>query len=159
MHKESLKATKDDDHSIIITSLGLVITLIAIVGISNIAYNRYGIPYTGYFAFALYILIGIYVYRKKIRQYQYLLIKDELILGTLVGNKSKEVIRLPLKDILYFCPLPYERLDKANKYKNIYLTFNKRSHTNYVLATDRDDRVYRVVFDPSKELIDLIKKK
>ncbi|HZJ83549.1 MAG TPA: hypothetical protein VFD57_07045 [Clostridia bacterium] len=159
MHKEYLKSTKDGSHSTIITSIGLVIILIVIVGISNLAYNRYDIPYTGYVTFALYIGIGIYVYRKMIRKYEYLLIKDELILGTAVGTKSKEIIKVPIKDILYFCPLPYERLDKTNKYKNLYLTFNRRAQTNYVLATNKDAKVYRVIFDPSKELIDLIKNK
>ena len=157
MYSEIIKPIDDKKQSALRTTFGLVILLILIVGFSNLIYNRYGITYGGYIAFLLYGLIGIYVYRKKILRYRYSLIKNELIFESLAGKRSKEIIRISLKKILYFCPLSYERLDKGTDYKNHYILHNKKSQKAWVLAFKGGEKIHRIIFEPSDKLVELIK--
>lgn len=157
MHREIVKPTRDHGLSVMWTSLGLVVLLIAIVGFSNLMYNRYGISYSGYIAFALYILIGIYVYRRKIMGYQYSLIGDEMIFESLAGKRSREILRINLNEVLYFCPLSYEKRDENTTYKNHFLILDRRSPKAYVMAFKGEENIHRVIFEPSEELITLIK--
>ncbi len=157
MYSEIVKAIDDKKQSALGTSFGLVILLILIVGFSNFIYNRYGITYGGYIAFLLYVLIGIYVYRKKILSYRYSLVNHELIFESLAGGRSKEIIRVSLKKILYFCPLSHERLDKGTDYKNHYIIHNKKSPKAWVLAFKAGKKIHRIIFEPSEKLVELIK--
>ena len=156
MYSEIVKPVKKDQ-SALWTTIGLVALLIIIVGLSNLIYNRYGIGYSGYITFLLYVLIGVYVYRKKILGYRYCLIKDELVFESLAGKRNREIMRVDLKKILYFCPLSYERLDKATSYKNYYMTHNKKSEKAWVLVFKGSKKIHRVIFEPTDKLVELIK--
>ena len=157
MHREIVKSVKGDRMSVLCLSLGLTALLVVIVGIANFIYNRYGISYSGYIAFLLYILVGIYVYRRRILEYSYTLKGNILIFESLVGKRSREIARVPLGRILYFCPLAHERRDKNTRYKSHVIAFDRRSPENYVVAFEKDDRIHRIVFRPSQKLVDLIK--
>ncbi len=157
MHREFVSSTRDNGLSVAWISLGLVILLIAIVGISNLMYNRYGISYSGYITFVLYILIGVYVYRKRILKYCYSLTKSEIIFESIVGKRSREIIRIDLDRILYFCPLTHEVIDHNTAYKNRYITFDRRSPKAYVVAYREKDKIHRIIFEPSEKLVALIK--
>lgn len=157
MHSEIIESGKDSRLSVMLMSFGLVVILILIVGLSNFAYNRYGISYSGYIAFLLYIVIGIYIYRKKIIKYQYTYNDNQIILESLAGKRSREIIRVNLDRTLYFCPLSYERTDKNTKYKNHYIMFSRHSLKAWVLAFKENGKVHRIVFEPSDKLVELIK--
>ena len=157
MYSEIVKPIDDKKQSGLGITFGLVLLLIIIVGFANFLYNRYGITYGGYIAFLLYVLIGIYVYRKKIVRYRYSLIKGELILESLAGRRSKEIMRINLKEILYFCPISKERLDKATDYKSHYITHNRKSTKAWVLAFKSHNKIHRIIFEPSDKLVGLIK--
>ena len=64
MHREIVKSVKGDRMSVLGLSLGLTALLVVIVG-ANFIYNRYGIAIVG-ISLLLYILVGIYVYRRRI---------------------------------------------------------------------------------------------
>ncbi|HZJ57345.1 MAG TPA: hypothetical protein VFD89_03800 [Clostridia bacterium] len=156
MHREIIRSTKGDRLSILSLSLGLMVLLVAIVGISNFLYNRFGITYSGYIAFLLYILVGILVYRRRILEYSYSLVGNELVFESLAGKRSREIARVPLDGIIYFCPLTHERKDTNTRYKSHLIAFGRRSAGVYVLAFERDSSVHRIVFQPSQKLIGLI---
>jgi len=157
MYSEIIKPIDDKKQSALGTTFGLVILLILIVGFSNFIYNRYGVTYAGYITYLLYGLIGVYVYRKKIVRYRYSLVEDELIFESLAGKRSKEIMRVNLKKILYFCPLSHERLDKSTDYKSYYIAHNKKSTKAWVLAFKSGNKIYRIIFEPSDKLVGLIK--
>ena len=110
IYEETLDPRKDGSLSVIWISLGLVVLLIFIVGLSNLAYNRYGIEYSGYIAFLSYIIIGIYVYRRKILKYRYLVIDGVLVIETLAGRRNREIIKVDLNEAIYFCLLAHEKI-------------------------------------------------
>ncbi|NLI61708.1 MAG: hypothetical protein GX375_09835 [Clostridiales bacterium] len=157
MYSEIVGPTKDKGNSAIWTSFGLIVVLIAIVGLSNTVYKRYGINYSGYITVLLYTLIGVYVYKRKIMKYRYLLIKNELIFESLAGKRNREIIRVNLQSHLYFCPLDHEDKDKSAKYKSHYLNFDKKSSKAWVLAFKRGKKIHRIIFEPSGKLVELIK--
>ncbi|MGI5850769.1 MAG: hypothetical protein GX340_04770 [Clostridiales bacterium] len=157
MHREIVKSVKGDRMSVLGLSLGLTVLLVVIVGIANFIYNRFEISYSGYIAFLLYILVGIYVYRRRILEYSYTLKGNILVFESLVGKRSREIARVSLDRILYFCPLAHERRDKNTRYRSHFIAFGRYSPDNYVLAFEKDDRIHRIVFKPSRKLVDLIK--
>ncbi len=158
MHREVVSSTKDSPISTMLFSFGLVVLLVFVVGLANLMYNRYGISYSGYLAFLSYILIGVYVYRRKILKYQYLVVDQEFIVETLVGKRSREIIRVKLNKVLYFCPLSYEKKDGDTSYKSHYVVFNRNSPRAWVLAFKEGDKIHRVIMEPSDKLIELVKK-
>ncbi|NLJ40804.1 MAG: hypothetical protein GX352_04240 [Clostridiales bacterium] len=157
IYEETLDPHKNGSLSVIWTSLGLVALLIFIVGLSNLAYNRYGIEYSGYIAFLSYIIIGIYVYRKRILKYRYLVIDGILAIQTLVGRRNREIIKVALNEAIYFCPLAHEKRDQHTRYKNHLAVFNRRSSKAWVFAFKNEEKYHRIVLEPSEELIKIIK--
>lgn len=158
MHRETIKSTGDSSLSVAWTSFGLIVLLVLIVGLSNLLYNRYGINHSGYIAFLLYILVGVYVYRRKIMRYEYLLMDSVLIFESIIGKRNREIMSVSLGSVLYFCPLSYEKLDEDTNYKSHYIIFNKRSSKAWVLAFKEIRTIHRIIFEPSDKLVELIKK-
>lgn len=157
MHKEIINPKWGGKFNLIGVSLGLTILLVLIVGLSNLLHNRYGVAYSGYIAFLLYVGVGILVYRGFLLKYSYSLIKDDLVFESLVGNRNRSLVIVPTNKILYLCPLNHEKKDTKTKYKTYRATPNKYSNHIYVLAFDKGDRIHRVIFEPSKELLGLLK--
>jgi len=137
----------------------IVISIVAVVGFCNFLYNRFGVSYTGYIAFVLCIIIGIYVYRNKILEYRYSIIDDEIIFEQVVGTKIKPITSLKLSHVEYFCPLKEEIKQKDKKWDQKYLLlFNKRASNAYVLTAKQGRKNIRIVFQPSDEMVKLIER-
>lgn len=159
LYKETVKAADKESKSSMLMAFVIVLSIVVVVGFCNFLYNRFGISYTSYIAFILSIIIGIYVYRNKIREYRYSIIDDELIFEQIVGTKIKPITSVKLSRVLYFCPLEDEIKDKNKKWDQKYsLFFKKRASKIYVLAAKQGKKDIRIIFQPSDEMVKLIER-
>lgn len=159
LYKETVKSINKKSGSSAIMALIIVVSIVVIIGVCNFLYNRFGISYASYIAFILCILLGIYVYRKKLREYSYCITDRELIFEQIVGTKIKPIVNVKLSHIRYFCQLADEN-ENVKKYdQNYILLFNKKSPNAYVLMAREGGRNIRIVFEPSSKLVQLIKER
>ena len=159
IHKETVKAADKGSQSSMLTASLIVIAIVVIVGFCNFLYNRFGISYMSYIAFILCIILGIYVYRNKIREYRYGIIDDELIFEQVAGTRIKPIISVKLSQVKYFCPLEEEIKDKDMKWDQKYsFLFKKHASKTYVLAVRRNGKNSRLVFQPSDQMAAMIKR-
>ncbi|MFU0800699.1 MAG: hypothetical protein ACFWUE_08585 [Xylanivirga thermophila] len=155
MYSEILKHENKNTFKFIII---LFLALVLLTVFSNYLYEKFHLVYITYTTFIVFVLVAIYVYRKKITNYRYIINDGSIIFQKVAGKRVVPMFSISFKDIIYFTALPTERdYDKVDK--SIYALFDKNSKDAYVLVAKYDDKIYRVVFEPTAKFVDLIMEK
>ncbi len=158
-HKETLKDTSGHESSPGVFVAGLVFFCVLVVSLSNLLHNRLGVPYTAYFAYLLFVLAGVYVYRSRFLDYRYILIDDELMFERLVGKREKLMARIKMKEIIAFNAENSPVTFKGNVDKCMHVQLKRHTRETMVLYAKEDGKIIQVFFCPSEALKELIQKR
>jgi hypothetical protein len=158
MHKEMLKASDNKRTNPVIFTTLLVVFLMILIGLSNLAYKRWGTSYVSYAVFLVFVAAGFYVYKRKILEYHYSLVDQQLIFSQAVGKRKKDLLHIQLKHIIRIYPLYAEEPSYKSKVNsNYYFNFNRRSQKAYVIIARCNGEICRIIFEPTPVLVRLLK--
>lgn len=92
-------------------AMGILVVLAVFVGIVLIAAASYvatqalysygiTIPYFQYAQYIIYIILGVYIVRNYITEYEYTLTDNEISVDRLIGSRKRNLLRLRLNNII-----------------------------------------------------------
>ena len=152
--KERLSRKKLSTPLGILVVLGMVAGILIIYAAVFIAADALGLrAYHQYIVFVLLILLGVFIVRKGLTEYEYDVIDDELIIERYIGDRGRGLLRIRIKSISNIGP---ERpaLKKLQR-----LTYRaKRKGVTYFVYSQNGNEV-GAYFSPSPELTALINKR
>ena len=153
--KERLSRKKLSTPLGLLVVLGLVAGILLIYTAVFIVADALGLRYYHqYIAYALLIVLGVIIVRRWLTEYEYRVADGELIVVRYLGDRSRELLRIRLKNILHIGP------EKPRGMRLQRLTFHSRRRgVTYVIYRQDSDGEAGMFFSPSPALLDLIEKK
>ncbi|MGI5918469.1 MAG: hypothetical protein ACOX8N_02250 [Christensenellales bacterium] len=153
--KERLSRKKLSTPLGLLVVLGLVAGILLIYTAVFIVADALGLRYYHqYIAYALLIVLGVIIVRRWLTEYEYRVANGELIVERYLGDRSRELLRIRLKNILHIGP------EKPRGMRLQRLTFrSRRRGVTYVVYRQGSGDEAGMFFSPTPALIDLIEQK
>lgn len=138
---------------VVISLLSGVVLLSVLINFAAYTLYCYGIniPFVQYVQYVIFIVIGIYIVRRFLTEYEYTVTKSELIVDRFLGGRQRNLLRIRLDEILSLSAQnPRKRAQQR-------LTFKpKKSGPVYIVyhESKKDKCAY---FSPSDDMLSLLK--
>jgi hypothetical protein len=157
MHQELMREAWNKNQTPGIFAAKAALFCIGVTALANLLHNRWGIPYTAYGAYGLILLAGVYVYRRRLLDFRYSLIEDELIFERVIGRRERLAAQVKVEDIVLFAPAKSAQGYPGILEKTLYLQPARHTKGSMVLIADRgESAAIRIYFMPSEVLKGLI---
>ncbi|WP_026477246.1 hypothetical protein [Alkaliphilus transvaalensis] len=114
----------------------------------------------GIVSILILVLAGIfcsYLINRKLAQYTYVLIDDELIFHKQLGKREHKVLNVKVYDLDWVRPID-EVTDKGEAKKIYSLSCKLKGEEIYVGQFERENKIYRFIFQPNETLYKAIDK-
>lgn len=153
--KERLSRKKLSTPLGLLVVLGLVAGILLIYTVVFIIADALGLRYYHqYIAYALLIVLGVFIVRRWLTEYEYRVVDDELIVERYLGSRGRELLRIRLKSILSLGP------EKPRSLRLQRLTFHSHRHgVTYIIYRQDSGTEAGLFFSPSPALIELIEQR
>ena len=149
LHRKKLSAPLG-----ILVVLGLVASILLIYAVVFIIADALGVRlYHQYVVYALLIVLGVFIVRRGLTEYEYDVVDDELIVERYIGDRGRELLRIKLKSILSLGP------EKPQAAKLQRLTYRARRRGVTYLVYRKENGEAGFFFNPSPALIELIEQR
>ena len=110
----------------------------------------------------LLIMAVIYFFPLLDMEYEYIFVDGQLDFDKIMGgSKRKSDLRIDFENVEIMAPIGSHTLDsyKQTNIKNKDYTSRDKDIKPYVIIFRKEDTAYRILFEPSKEMIEAIKRK
>ncbi len=141
------------------TFVGILVTigLVAVILFFHILISYIGtvlkVAFIEYIEYVLFILLGIWIVRKWITEYEYAIVDDELFVDRYIGRRPRRLFEIKLGQIIHIgSDLPSDYDGKKQR-----LTFASRKRGVVYIVFIKDDDKKCVFFSPSEEMQAMIK--
>jgi len=149
--KERLRRKKLSAPLGILVVLALVACILLIYAVVFIVADALGFRlYHQYVVYALLIVLGVFIVRRGLTEYEYDVVDDELIIERYIGDRGRELLRIKLKSILSLGP------EKPRAVRLQRLTYRARRQGVIYLVYRKESGEAGFFFNPSPALIELI---
>jgi hypothetical protein len=134
--------------------LSLVAGILLIYAVVFIVADALGLRlYHQYVVYALLIVLGVFIVRRGLTEYEYDAVDDELIIERYIGERGRELLRIKLKSILSI------GLEKPESVKLQRFTYRARRRGVTYLVYSKEGGDAGFFFNPSPALIELIEQR
>ena len=159
MHQELMREAWNQNQATGLFAAKAALFCIGVTVLSKLLHNWWGIPYTAYGAYGFILLAGVYVYRRRLLDYRYSLIADELLFERMIGRWEHLTTRIKVKDIVLFAPAQSGQDYKEALDQTLYLQPARRTKGSMVIIARRGEGApLRIYFMPSESLKALIER-
>ncbi|GAB6086055.1 hypothetical protein [Alkaliphilus crotonatoxidans] len=131
--------------------------LIVVIGINLLVELTNFLPRKAGSIVSIVILIFVaglcsYIINRRLAQYTYILIADELIFYKQIGKKENKILNIKIYDINWIKPV--DEMPKSKTCKKIYgLACRLKGKGVYGGEFNQDNKTYRFILQPSEELL------
>ena len=152
MHAEELTHKQIGTIAGIFITLGIVFgVLFCIFWVSFLQYAT-GFYWIQIILYVLVIVLVFFIVKKRLTEYIYLIEKDRITFGRRIGKREKELLFVPLRDVIRFGPYGEMQGKLEGKKKRYRFTFKKQDDW-YVI----DCRDCVIILSPTQEYIDCLR--
>ncbi len=138
--------------------IGIIFGINGLVMISNILPPLWG-GLVSIGVIFLAVLLTSYLINRKLAEYIYSVIDDDLLVFKKVGSREKMMLKVKLKDITEITPLREEQKKQEKKVKRTYTFSCKlRGEGLYVGKFKEGKHEYRFIFQPDPGFLKALKK-
>lgn len=152
MYKETLHRKELGALSGVALVLGLIAGVVLLSSLLSMAAKSIGFGYLQYVLYVLFILLGVFLIRKRLTAYTYAVTDDELLFEKTVGGNVRAREMLSLKFVTRLEPLEQYKGEKKNRQKQTYLG----KAGAYVLTYTKDGASETIMFHPSPKMVECI---
>ncbi len=152
MHAEELRHKPIGTITGVFLTLGIVFGVLFSIFVVNFLQYWLGIYWLTIVLFALIVLLAFLIVKKMLLEYIYLIEKDRISFGRKIGKREKELLFVPLREILSFGP--YEEMQSRidPKKKRFKYTFKKKQDWYVVNCTG-----CTILISPTQDYINCLK--
>ncbi|KPU27516.1 hypothetical protein TR13x_05475 [Caloranaerobacter sp. TR13] len=138
----------------------ILIILISVIGVNSLITlcNRLGEKYAGIASIIILILsigVCIFIIKKLLECYTYILIDDELLFEKSVGKKNNLILRIPMEDIETIKPYRELKDDENIAYTYKFIC-DKEYDKFYFGEFEKEGKRYRFIFKPGERLLNAL---
>jgi len=151
MHAEELKHKPIGTVAGIFITLGLVAGILICMFIVSFLQYWLGVYWIQIILYAAVIVLAVFIIKKRLTEYIYLIEKDRITYGRRIGKREKELLFIPFRDIVSFGPYAEEQ-DKLTDKKRFKFTFKGRDEW-YIINC----KACYVIMTPTREYIDCLR--
>lgn len=134
MYAEELKHKQIGTVAGIFLTLGIVFGMLFCIFVVSFLQYWLGVYWIQIILYGLVILLVFVIVKKWLTEYIYLIEKDRITFGRRIGKREKELLFIPLRDILEFGPYAEMESKIAGK-KRFNFTFKKKTEAFVILCT------------------------
>lgn len=147
MREETVKYPNESKMASALLILLIVAVIFALSFFSNILYMM-GIYYADYAAFALLVLLALFVMYQRVFQYKFVLETADFVAYRVTGARDKEIARIPFAKVMGIEPHQGEKKLPGSK----CLIWTKKLD-QYALLYEENGEKRQLVFQPSEEFV------
>ncbi|KGG80893.1 hypothetical protein Y919_03885 [Caloranaerobacter azorensis H53214] len=133
----------------------MVLTFVVGVNFLITLCNKLGEKYAGLASIAILILsiiICMFIIKRLLECYTYILVDDELLFEKNVGKKNNLILKVPIDDIKII--RPYRELENDENIAYTYKFICDREYDKFYFAEfEKEGKRYRFIFKPSDRLL------
>ena len=102
MYKETIKPKEKSAFISVLYIIGLVIGIVALASLATVIQRSLNIFGLEYLVYVFLIVLGVYIYKKRLVEYTYTIIEYEILIEKTVGRRTKPVENIQMKNILAY---------------------------------------------------------
>lgn len=115
----------------------LIITAYTVRYLAILADNLY----INWLSLLIYMILGYFIYREKLRKYEYKLTKKSFNVFVISGKRTKQVIKIPVKSIIYAGATNYKKFALKKKHRLCFMN-NKKM---IIYKSEKYENLYEAV--------------
>ena len=137
----------------ILVTLGLLVAVLLLHGVMSAINTVLGFRFMEFVEYALFILMGIFIVRKWLTEYEYAVIDDEFFVDRFIGSRPRRIFETKLGQVIYIGK--EKPTDVKGKKKRLTFRTGKKDIVYMVFIENDEKRC--AVFSASDEMSELIK--
>lgn len=142
--------------------IGIIGASLLLMGVLDSVIVYFNLPYRALLQLAILLIAaaGVYILvRNIVSEYEYSIVGNELIIASRLGSNERLIARIYIESI-EFIAFHNKSAAKYSKCDGRYNAKKSLSSANtYVCFFRRDDKLYKLKFEPSEKLLALLDKK
>lgn len=132
---------------------GIVVGILALMFVVSFLQFWLGVNWLIFILFGFMIFLAFVIVKKGLMEYIYLIEKDRISFGRRLGRREKELLFVPLREIISFGPYEGKMAERIKGKKKFKFTFKKKDEWFVI-----DCSGCAVIITPTDEYIDCLRK-